>query len=84
MARPFYMEEKESTQELHQDESLDMSPTYSQIINIVSIDDEEFEINKDLLRKDFYFEVNKEMRVGSLARSLRILGPSTKKNSIHT
>ena len=39
-----------------------MSPTYSQIINIVSIDDEEFEINKDLLRKDFYSELNKEMK----------------------
>ena len=62
LARPFYMEEKEFTQELHQDESPDMSPTYSQIINFVSIDDEEFEINKDLLRKDFYSELNKEMK----------------------
>ena len=39
-----------------------MSPTYSYIINIVSLDDEDFEINKDLLRKDFYSEVNKKMR----------------------
>ena len=40
-----------------------MSSTYSQIINTISLDDEEFEINKDLLRKDFYSEVNKEMKV---------------------
>ena len=57
------MEEKESTQESHQDESPYMSPTYSKIINTISINDEEFEINKDLLRKDFYSEVNKEMKV---------------------
>ena len=56
------MEEKESTQESHQDESPYMSPTYSKIINTISINDEEFEINKDLLRKDFYSEVNKKMR----------------------
>ena len=63
MVRPFYTEEKESTQESHQDESPDMSPTYSQMINVVSLDDEDFEINKDLLKKDFYSKVNKEMRV---------------------
>ena len=40
-----------------------MSHTYSQIINTISLDDEDFEINKDLLRKDFYSEVNKKMRV---------------------
>ena len=40
-----------------------MSPTYSQIINTVSLDDEDFEINKDLLRNDFYSEVNKERRI---------------------
>ncbi|KAL6335940.1 hypothetical protein AAG906_003565 [Vitis piasezkii] len=45
------------------DESPDMSPTYSQMINTVSLDDEDFEINKDLLRKDFYSEVNKKIRV---------------------
>ena len=33
---------------------------YSQMINTISLDDEDFEINKDLLRKDFYSEVNKE------------------------
>ena len=37
-----------------------MSHTYSQIINTISLDDEDFEINKDLLRKDFYSEANKE------------------------
>ena len=40
-----------------------MSPTYSQLINTLSLSDEDFEINKDLLRKDFYFEVNKQRRV---------------------
>ena len=39
-----------------------MSPTYSQMINIISLDEENFEINKDFLRKDFYYEVNKEKR----------------------
>ena len=39
-----------------------MSPTYSQMINIISLSDEDFEINKDLLRKDFYFEANKERK----------------------
>ena len=34
-----------------------MSPTYSQMINTISQD---FEINKDLLRQDFYSEANKE------------------------
>ncbi|WJZ85701.1 hypothetical protein VitviT2T_005221 [Vitis vinifera] len=60
VARPFYSEENESTQESQQDESPVMSPTYSQMINIISISDEDFEINKDLLRKDFYSEVNKQ------------------------
>ena len=32
------------------------------MINTVSLDEEDFEINKDLLRKDFYSEVNKERR----------------------
>ena len=32
------------------------------MINTISLDEEDFEINKDLLRKDFYFEVNKERR----------------------
>ena len=63
MAIPFYTEEKDSTQESHQDESPDMFPTYSQIINTINLDDEDFKINKDLLRKDFYSEVNKKMRV---------------------
>ncbi|KAL6347349.1 hypothetical protein AAG906_016822 [Vitis piasezkii] len=60
VARPFYSEENESTQESQQDESPVMSPTYSQMINTVSLSDEDFEINKDLLRKDFYSEVNKQ------------------------
>ncbi|KAL6340409.1 hypothetical protein AAG906_006065 [Vitis piasezkii] len=42
VARPFYSEENESTQESQQDESP------------VILSDEDFEINKDLLRKDFY------------------------------
>ena len=37
-----------------------MSPTYSQMINTVSLENEDFEINKDLLRKDS--EANKEKR----------------------
>ncbi|KAL6340263.1 hypothetical protein AAG906_040699 [Vitis piasezkii] len=32
------------------------------MINTISFDDEDFEINKDLLRKDFYFEANKEKK----------------------
>ncbi|KAL6340474.1 hypothetical protein AAG906_006138 [Vitis piasezkii] len=60
VARPFYTEENESTQESQQDESPVMSPTYSQMINTISLSDEDFEINKDLLRKDFYSEVNKQ------------------------
>ena len=83
LARPFYTEEKESTQGAQQDDSPDMSPTYSQMINIVSLDDEDFEINKTLLRKDFYFEANKEKN-GSLIRSLRSLEPSTKRNFMLT
>ena len=39
-----------------------MSPTYSQMINTIGHGDEDFEINKELLRKDFYFEVNKEKK----------------------
>ena len=60
MARPFYSEENESTQESQQDESLVMSPTYSQMINTISLSDDDFEINKDILRKDFYSKVNKK------------------------
>ncbi|WJZ90314.1 hypothetical protein VitviT2T_009466 [Vitis vinifera] len=60
VARPFYSEENESTQESQQDESPVMSSTYSQMINTISLSVEDFEINKDLLRKDFYFEVNKQ------------------------
>ena len=37
-----------------------MSPTYSQMINTISLSDEDFEINKDLLRKNFYSKVNKQ------------------------
>ena len=37
-----------------------MSPTYSQMINTVSLDSKDFKINKDLLRKDS--EANKEKR----------------------
>ena len=36
-----------------------MSPTYSQMINTIN---QEFEINKDILRQDFYLEANKEKR----------------------
>ena len=39
-----------------------MSSTYSQMINTASLENEDFEINKDLLRKNFYFEANKEIR----------------------
>ena len=46
VGRPFYMEENESTQESYQDESLDVSPTYSQMINTISLSDEEFEIKR--------------------------------------
>ena len=73
LVRPFYTEEKESTQGSYQDESPDMSPTYSQMINIVSLDDEDFEINKDLLRKDFYSEVNKKIRVWFFIKVPKVL-----------
>ena len=33
------------------------------MINTISLSDEDFEINKDLLRKDFYSEGNKQRRV---------------------
>ena len=58
VARPFYTKENESTQESQQDES----PIYSQMINTISLSDEDFEINKDLLRNDFYSEANKERK----------------------
>ena len=48
LAKPFYTEEKEFTKESQQDESPQMSPTYSQMINTISYGDENFEINKDL------------------------------------
>ena len=48
-----------------------MSPTYSQLINTVSLSNEDFEINKDLLRKDFYSEVNKKMRVWFFSKVLK-------------
>ena len=44
LARPFYIEEKDSTQGSQQDESSYMSPTYSQMINTIS---QEFEINRN-------------------------------------
>ncbi|KAL6333631.1 hypothetical protein AAG906_028816 [Vitis piasezkii] len=59
VARPFYTEENESTQKSQQDESPVMSPTYSQMINTISLSDEDFEINKDLLRKTS-IQVNKQ------------------------
>ena len=62
LVRPFYIEEKKSTQGSQQDDSPDMSSTYSQMINTVSLDDEDFEINKELLKKDFYSEANKERK----------------------
>ena len=46
VGKPFYTEENESTQESYQDESPDVSPTYSQMINTVSLSDEEFEIKR--------------------------------------
>ena len=76
LAKPFYTEEKESTHESNQDESPDMSPTYSQMINTISFDDEDFEINKDLLRKDFYSEANKERKYwffSSVPKDIRTL-----------
>ena len=84
LARPFYTEEKESTQGSYQDESPDLSLTYSQMINTVRLDDEDFEINRDLLRKDFYSKTDKAKKIGSLAKSLSSLEPSTKKNCTHT
>ena len=51
LAKPFYIEKNEFTQGSQQDESPDMSPTYSHMINTVSEDFENFEINKDLLRQ---------------------------------
>ena len=45
-----------------------MSLTFSQMINTIS---QEFEINKELLRQNFYLEKNKEKKIGSLARSER-------------
>ena len=62
LARPFYTKKNESTQESHQDESPNISHTYSQMINTISFDDKDFEINKDLLRNDFYSEANKERK----------------------
>ena len=84
MVRPFYIDEKESTQGSQQDESPDISPTYSQMINTVSEDFKIFEINKDLLRGDFYSEANKEKKMVFLAKPLMFLEASTKKNFIHT
>nr|CAN80727.1 hypothetical protein VITISV_033737 [Vitis vinifera] len=49
----------------------DESPTYFQMVNTVSLDDEDFEINKDLLRKDFYSEVNKERRAWFFSKVLK-------------
>ena len=62
VARLFYTEKNESIQESQQDESPVMSPTYSQMINTISLNDEDFEINKDLLKNDFYSEANKERK----------------------
>ena len=71
LARPFYTTENESTQGSHQDESLNISLTYSQMINTVRLDDEDFEINKELLTKDFYSEANKEKRVWFFSKVLK-------------
>ena len=62
LAMPFYTKEKKSTQGSQHDESLDMSPTYLQMINTVSLDFENFDINKDLLRQNFYSEAKKEKK----------------------
>ena len=61
-----------------------MSPTYSQMINIISLYDEDFEINKDLLRNDFYSKVNKQRKDWFFKLSVKSLEPSTKKNSMPT
>ena len=60
IAKPFCNKENESTQESQQDESPVMSPTYFEMINTISLSDGDFDINKDLLRKDFYSKVNKQ------------------------
>ena len=84
LAKPFYAEEKKYTQESHEDESLDLSPTYSYMVNTISLDDEDFEINKHLLRKDFILKSIRKEEFGSSTRSIRTLEPSTKKNSTLT
>ena len=43
------------------------------MINTVSLDDKDFEINKDLLRKDFYSEVNKKIRVWFFIKVPKVL-----------
>lgn len=53
-ARPIYTEDENSNQESQQ-ESLNMSPTYSQMVNVISLG-QDFEINNELLRQDFYLE----------------------------
>ena len=53
------------------------------MINTVSLDDEDFEIDKDLLRTSILKPI-RNGEIGSLVRSLRSLEPSIKKNSTHT
>lgn len=43
-----------------------MSSTYSQMINVI---EQDFKINTEILRQDFYSKENKEKENGTLARS---------------
>ena len=73
LVKPFYTEENDFTQGSQQNESLDMSSTYSEMINTIS---EKFEINKNLLRQEFYLEANEEKIVwffSKVPKNLRIL-----------
>lgn len=54
-----------------------MSPTYSWMINMI---DQEFVINKELLRQYFFLEENKEKGIQILVMCPKCLGPYIKKN----
>ncbi|KAL6338402.1 hypothetical protein AAG906_020486 [Vitis piasezkii] len=43
------------------------------MINTISLSDEDFEINKDLLRKDFYSQVNKEKKDCTVPKVIRVI-----------
>ena len=55
VARPFYTEDKESTQGSNQDESPVMSPMYSQMINTIRFDDKDFLDQQRSLKKGLLF-----------------------------